>query len=68
LIKQEKLISSAEDKITEYLDVSNYLNLMENVKKLKSILLNNYQKLSFKYMKNQDPSDLFDENYNEKII
>jgi len=66
--KGKKYISIAEDKIVEFLDVCNYLNLIENVNKLKFILLNNFQILSFKYLKNQDPANLFDENYNGKLL
>jgi len=68
LIEKEILISKAEDKIAEYLDVCSYTSLIENVHKLKIILLNNFQKLSFEHMKNRNPSDLFKENYDDKIF
>lgn len=68
LIEREELISKGEDKIAEYLDVCSYTNLIENLEKLKMILLNDYQKLSFEFLKNRNPSDLFKEDFNSKIL
>jgi len=42
LIQSEILILRAEDKIAEYLDVCNYINLIENFQKLKFILFNRW--------------------------
>jgi len=68
LIEREILISRAEDKINEYLDVCSYTSLIENVHKLKLIILNNYQKLLFEHQKNRNPTELFYENYNNRIL
>jgi len=68
LIQKELLILRAEDKVDEYLDVCTYTKLIENVHKLKLILLNNYQKLLFEYLRNRNTSDLFKENYDNKLL
>jgi len=68
LIQREILISRAEDKIAEYLDVYNYTNLNENFLKIKSIILNKCQIISFEYLKNQNLKDFFIENYDEKLL
>jgi len=68
LIEREELISKGEEKIAEYLDVCSYTKLIENFEKLKMILLNNYQKLSFEFLKNRNPSDVFKEDFNSKIL
>lgn len=68
LIEREKIITKAEKKVADYLDVFNYTKLFENFEKLKYILLNNNQVLCFDYIKNRKPSDIFKENYNEKIF
>jgi len=68
LIEKEILISKTEEKIAEYLDVCSYTKTIENLEKLKLLLLNNYQKLSFEYFKNRNTSDLLRENYDDKIL
>jgi len=68
LIQKEHLILRAEDKVAEYLDVCSYTKLIENVHKLKVIFLNKYQKLSFEYLMNRNTTDLFKENYDNKLL
>jgi len=68
LIHKELLISRAEDKIAEYLDVCSYTNLIEIIQKMKLIFLNSHQKLSIDYLKNRNPSDLFEENHDDKLL
>jgi len=68
LIEKEKLMLRAEDKIAEYLDVCSYTKLIDKFEKLKSILFNNYQKMSFEYIRNRTTTDLFKENYNNNLL
>jgi len=68
LINKIQLITKAEEKILEYLDVCSYTNLIENFEKLKLILFNNYQNLSLEYLKNRNPSELLKENYNNELL
>jgi len=68
LIEKELLMFRAEDKIAEYLDVCSYAILIENVEKLKSILLNNYQILLYEYVMNRNSTDIFKENYDNRLL
>jgi len=66
-IEKENLIAKAEDKIAEILDVCNYIRLFENFEKLKLILMDPSQILSFDYLKNRNADQLFKENYDKRL-
>jgi len=68
LIHKELLILKAEKEITKYLDICSYTNLYENFEKLKLTLLNNYHIVAFENLKNRNTTDIFKENYIDRII
>lgn len=64
---KEKVFSAGEEKICQYLNVLNYFELYEDFEKFKSIILNEYQNLSFCFLRKRSFTDITDLNYQDKV-
>ena len=68
LKKKEKFFNFTSEKVFSYLDVLNYTRLYEDFEKLKMIIFNKYQNISFNFLKPRNYFEINSENYKEDIL
>ena len=65
---KEKLIDFTADKVNSYLDVLNYTRFHEDFEKLKMIIFNKSQQISFNFLRPRKYSEITNENYKKDIF
>jgi len=68
LIAKETIFNQAQAQIYDDMDIINYISLFERFEKLISILLNEYQAISFNFMQNRSLSGLQTNRISEESI
>ena len=68
LNKKQILLKFTTDKVYNYLDVLNFTRLYEDFEKLKMIIFNKSENISFNFLRRRTYSEITKENYKNDIL